>query len=456
MIDDFPGFVRVAERRSRLIRSGSAAAFALLVSGSLYLAATLVSRAHAVSIPPGAIVAGAVFPLLASGAVMIVAFRRRIEPAALLLRLDLALGLPARLSSLAELEGGGSPAIRRRIEAAAAPRLEGWKDGLPIPKWTIFGLAIGFSFVVAGLLFSIRPVPVGTPGVIAPITLPSPSPPVSRAGDETSEPPAPPLPAEAAAEAATTGPEAGYTLSDILSELRISIGPSGAERPASEADLTDLLARIKERLAAEGGLLTDAERAELIAAMATVPPPLTEGINGILTEESPEALGNSIDQLLEEVGSAAVSLTSGGTEGATSPSRSEGEEEGGVGSVGMPEREETGGIPSASPATNEEGRNVPGNGGEGEEEEAPSPPLAEGGTEELLPTPVPGRIGEEGRLDLLLTAGVPIEYGTGSEGGGSISVSFERIDSILSERALSPSAVEAVRKYFETITGGGS
>ncbi|RLE34046.1 hypothetical protein DRJ24_04490, partial [Candidatus Acetothermia bacterium] len=85
-----------------------------------------------------------------------------------------------------------------------------------------------------------------------------------------------------------------------------------------------------------------------------------------------------------------------------------------------------------------------------------SPPLAEGGTEELLPTPVPGRIGEEGRLDLLLTAGVPIEYGTGSEGGGSISVSFERIDSILSERALSPSAVEAVRKYFETITGGGS
>jgi len=65
-------------------------------------------------------------------------------------------------------------------------------------------------------------------------------------------------------------------------------------------------------------------------------------------------------------------------------------------------------------------------------------------------------VGEEGRLDLLLTAGVPIED-RGTEGESRPpAVSFAEIDSILSERSLSPAAVEAVRKYFETITEGGS
>jgi len=445
MIRDFSDFVRSVERRARLIAGGRAAGIVLLTLGSLHLSFSILAHLAGRPIPIALILLGMLVPLLASAVASLVFYRRRIDPAGLLLRLDLSLGLEARLSSLYELRRTGSDAIRRRIEAALPSHIDRWKSGLPIPRRAIASLAVGIGFFIAGGILSLYPAgsafrAEGLPLAAAsadvegtPIT-------ATEGGDDRT----PPL-AEGAEALAPPDREGGYTFSDLLSELRIPpLLLSGTSAPA-EGELSRLLARIEERLSTEGGLLTEAERAELSGAIPAAPLALAEGIGELLAASSPAEVAAAAAQLSRSAASV------GGSDGAAT-----GSEAGAAGgssgrTVGIPESEGESGIPSASP----DGEGLPPGSGRPAEEPtevgAPPPP----GEGDFLTAPVPGIVGEEGKIELFLTAGVPIEYGDGEGSIGKASVSFERIDSILSERSLPPGAVEAVKDYFETITEGG-
>jgi len=454
---DFPDLVSAVERRARRIRGSKAGGFVLLALGNIYFAVSIAIRSAGGTIPIPLAVAGVLIALLVSAASSIVVYLRRIEPAGLLLRLDFALGLPARLSSLHELGEGGSAAIRRRIEAKAALHLKRWREGLPIPRRAVVGSVLGISLLLAGLGLSLLPGGTGpfSANPIQPGSNPAPPPAgaTAPAGKELGG--APPLPDEGDTRG-SSGLQTGYSLAGVIDELRIPLslvqGSTGSVE--AEARVRDLLARIEGRLSAEGGLLTEAERAELEWAIPTASPPVAAAISDLLAAASPAELAARLEELAEAV--EAATLVSGGPEGTAALPQAGGVTEVGGESVGMPETEAASVTPSSSPAISEGEGPFPGSENGGEVPAEGSAPAGEEGPQRFLLAPVPGTIGEEGKIDLLLTAGVPIEEGAGSGNGGSISVSFERIDSILSERSLPPSAVEAVRRYFEAITEGGS
>ena len=69
----------------------------------------------------------------------------------------------------------------------------------------------------------------------------------------------------------------------------------------------------------------------------------------------------------------------------------------------------------------------------------------------------PATIGGQGAFEDFLTGGVPIEIPSdGNAPSLPYVVDFQRIQSILQSRGIGSDAVEAVRKYFKTITEGGS
>jgi len=282
---NFPGFVLAVERRARLIRSGEAGVFILLVLGSLYFAFSISIRLSGSAIPSAPIVAGALIPLLAGGAGCLILYRRRIDPARLLLRLDLALGLEARLSSLQELGEEGSAAIRRRIEATIAPHLDRWRRGLPIPRRAIAGFILGTSFLLAGVALPLFPFGSGpAPGSVARAGVNAASPTAGGAIPNAEKNEGIGSPLVAAVESPSSRRQMEYSLADVIAELRIPLSlTEGATASAeSEARLRELLARIEDRLRSEGGLLTGAERAELEGAIPTAPPPVAEGLADLL------------------------------------------------------------------------------------------------------------------------------------------------------------------------------
>lgn len=452
---DFSDFVLAVERRARLIRSGEGGMLFLVVLSLIYFAFSLSLRLLVSPIPTVPVAVGALIPILAGGTACLIIYRRPLDPARLLLRLDIALGLEARMSSLQELRGGGSPAIRRRIEARIAPHLERWKRGLPIPPRAIVGFILGSSFLLAGLalpLFPFGSVPSLENPAHAEVSASS-QPPGSAAPQAEGREGAASL-AGASVEGAVPLPETGYSLADIIAELQISPSLVGGSTGGvgSETRLQELLAQIEARLRSEGGLLTEAERFQLEGAIPTAGRSAAEGLAGLLAAESPAELAGRLEKLVRTVKSAPS------TTGETGGLNAAGREGGGEGrSVGMPEEGATTTVPSSSSASPEGEGRFPGSegGGEGPAEGAPSPLDEERAGPGLLIARVPGTIGEEGRIDLLLTAGVPIEDRQSEGESGSPAISFAKIDSILSRRSLPPAARETVRKYFEAITQGG-
>ena len=141
---DYSRFLHALESRARKLRGLSVASHAMAIMSLAALGVMIAIRLLRIPFPYWSL-AAFVVPPLAVGAVGY-AFGRSSRPRIphLLLRIDDALGLNARLSSLYELrQRGGSSIFRQRIEAEVRDAATEWRTALPLGRRTILGGSAG-------------------------------------------------------------------------------------------------------------------------------------------------------------------------------------------------------------------------------------------------------------------------------------------------------------------------
>jgi hypothetical protein len=411
----------------------------------------------------------------------------------LLLKVDLALRTEERLSALYELRrrSGGS-VFRDRIEEYLEKRSLRFEKGLALRWHRLAPFALGGALLIGVALLVILP---SNP----PVSLAR-TPPISVATRGTFHPEQPAsepssirpgevVPPKALPQEAEGTPNQG--LEDVLSEIWKTPGSTGTltdttdltnlmeeQRRLSQA-LSDLLSRIEERLKqvqegqGEQAGLTEEERqalSELLSQM--VNPQIRQTLESLLQERDPETLERSIEHVLNLMQDLAGSSQEPGHMPAPAeeewPSE-EGEEQGFAWE--MPDQNQQ--APNAdqqeqNPSEREEAENASqedrlrgdnndpfgGKKQETQEGEGTAPP-------EKVPTLVrqelAGTIGTSGEFEEFLTKGVPLEPGPSEQGAQTpLVVNYETMRVILEERAIPMDAREAVKKYFKTITQGGS
>ncbi len=514
---DYSRFLHALEARARKIRGLTLASLVMAATSFGALAAMAAVRLLRIPVPYWGLAAFALPPLAAASFGYAIGRSRRLRIPHLLLRIDDALGLDARLSSLYELrQRGGNPVFRQRIESEVRVAPAGWRTALPLGRRTILGGSAG-AFCIAlavGLAFVPLPSVPGSPldmleqapaltedsydadshaapstEAIAPLTL--------RTGEE---------PGQEAGVPSLDAPDRDQTLEDVMRDLAgtspgeavlVPIPPDEVEQLArlqSEAmrSINQLLEAIRDRLenspSADASELTEEEREALQRELERggIPPEVQEGLNELMNPPQPRSVEEIVEDLIDQFG--------GGDEGESGTSQG--------GESGLPEStavapnpqgledfldelgqassdEEPGpegGLPAGPddvPGQDSEGEGAPASGerppmigADGVEDPdqlggsagAPGPSAEDEEREPgFIHEQERAKIGSEGSfVSEFATEGVPIEWVPGSNGEeSSPRVSYDRIASILRERGVPEGAIEIVRDYFNAITEGG-
>ena len=458
---DFDGILGRLERRARQSQAVTWGGMMLFVGGLSVLAAASVLRAFSFPLPrPRLIALGVPCVLTAAGYAM--GRLRSVHLPTVLLRADVALGLDARLSTLYQIQHKPAKApFARRIAARLPDEPLNMRRALPVRLWDVILPTAGVILAAAAVVLGSVPVreevvdalPVeATVEGIAVDSAPS----TARADDPLVEDPQP----DGAREVAeSSGPS---DLADILTEIRprgsgeigSADGPSLEDLPSRvrrDTSLEEVLREIQARLALEGGILSPPEVEALKAFESAAPGLLAEGLARVLRAADSEGSLALIADLLadEDLNRQSRNLRLASGEGPLQEDSERYDEEGespalsGTGSDTQPIGSEVVEPPSS-------GR-------------TPAFPLFEGAAEHeedvsVVSVNLPSAIGDEGAYTYYLTKGVPVEpletSRQSDEAGWSFS--YERVASIVSERALPNDVLDTVKAYFERISEGGS
>ena len=432
------------------------------------------------------------FPALASALLVVIPFglgilayafavRRALPLAPLLLRVDFALGLSARLSSLYEISRTNPDSfVFRRLQAETAPRLADWREALPISRAMIARTVVGVLCVGGAMFLSIG---LAVPEEARPDDATRVSETGSRGGSDDAASGAA-LPPDRGTGELTRGSEvssAQHRADEVLADLGLEPGlagpgeraPGAIEEETRRGDaptLEELISAARARVGEDDGEGLSVEEQEALRdAAATFPGPVRRAIEGVLQASSPEETRDALDQLARSVELAKTFPEEEETETSRVDTDQESEKTAdsvpGSALLAAPEDDSGGGLPPApdDAAGDEdapEAADVEGDEGAEPGEEGPPVPV-DVGPESVRPPgfvleKTPSSVGDAGDVKSFLTVGVPLEFETGDEGDVAARVSFERIESIVSSRELAGDVAEMVRKYFEAITEGGT
>ena len=332
---DYSRFLCVIESRARKLRGLSLASHAMAGMSLAALGAMVAVRLLRIPFPYWTL-AAFVLPPLAAGAVGY-AFGHSSQPRIpyLLLRIDDALGLNARLSSLYELrQRGGSSIFRQRIEAEVRDAATEWRTALPVGRRTVLGSSAGACCIAlaVGLAFVPLPSVTGSPLDILEETSTLAQDPLSKDADSPTSPMMPataPLTLKADSEA---GQESGMptldtpahdqTLEDVMRDIfgmspdeavLVPISPDDIEalaRLQSEAisTITRLLEQIRDRLEnsppSDPPELTEEELEALQRELdrGGLPPEVQEGLDELMNPPQPRSVEEIVEQLIEQFG----------------------------------------------------------------------------------------------------------------------------------------------------------
>jgi len=473
------------ERRTRRLRALSTGALFLFAAAFTALLATLILRflVRLDRLPPFLVVLLAAMPILLGAVAYVILIRRTQSLAPLLLRIDFALDLGARLSSLHEV-AKTSPGsyVFRRLEAEVGPGLAEWRKALPVSRRFVATGAVGAACIAMTILLNTailggdaHPDPSG----LSPDASISETSPVTVLDEIDEDRPAE-TPGGIAPGDDETGREVArdYRLDDVLAELRLEAAAAAGGDPAhgaiefdndAEDDLLEeLIAQLRTRLRSDQSDLTVEEQESLREAAASFSAPVQRALEDVLAASTPAETQDAIETLAAAVelsktfpqreaeGTSRVSTDQEPTE---DPSPVPG-----TAALALPEDDSEGGLPQsgddiaaedeASERADEDEAETAEPGDEG----PPVPIDVEPGSLQpagfVLERP-PSTVGEEGEVKSFLTAGVPLEFETDEDTTGA-RVSFDRIESIAASRDLPADVVEIVRSYFESITEGGT
>ena len=388
-----------------------------------------------------------------------------------LLRADVALGLDARLSTLYQIRDKPAKApFASRIAARLSRESLDLRRALPVRPRDVTLLVAGAALAAAAI--ALGNVPVRNEAVDAlpaepiaggSVAVDDSAPPTTWAGDPMEQD----LALDGTGEAAVSS--APSALADILAEIRPpgsvatgSVdGPSLEDLPSrvrSGKSLDEVLREIQERLALEGGVLSASEVEALQAFRNAAPTPLADSLARILDEADGETSLTLIGDLLADEDfrrqSENLHLASGEGLPQEDLERIDEERESpalaseGPSAVSGPE-------PDARPVGSETAEPP-------SSDRIPTFPLFEGATEHegdvsVVGVKLPSAIGDEGAYTYYLTKGVPVEPPPASAQSDTAgwSFSYEKVDSIVSERALPNDVLDTVRAYFKRISEGG-
>ena len=496
---DFSRFLCLVERRARRIAGLRRAGPLLAVAAAIVLATqTFLLGVARLSLGwrVGTCIAAA---LVAAGLVVYLAYRRRkVRLPRLLLRIDQALGLEARVSSLYELRRtAGNRALRSRIEGLVGERLTGWQRGLP---WGRLGWATSLAGVLltAGIL-ALSTVPAPAIEAVGPTDMAEPSitrttvseqQPISASTERprtaSAEPSRDPMnPVET-----TTGQDVRLeddlasmggldTPDTLLGDMRMDeVGELLARQRDAARALSEMLEEMRERMQREGGGLTQEEEQQLREQMNQgLSPEAEQALRDLLSQTDPEALQDLIDEMTQNLSGAAAEESPDEPDGQDEqPSLaidldtpddweapSQGDEA--SDSLDTPQDENGSGSEPKSEGSDKESASEPGPDGDdpryAENAGSEGIDVEEEGTEEeeasFLSEETPFTIGDEGEFSDFLSKGVPIEPATDMTAGSVLdAISYEQIDALLGARSLTPETMDTVRDYFTRITQGGS
>jgi len=473
--------VAAIERRVRRLSAAATAGVALLIPAAAAAVAAVAVALFTVSSTARLSVALAALGIPSVAAVLGFAFRMR-RPSRLaqaLLRVDVSLGLDARLSSLHEVAKTAPDSfIFRRLEADVSLRLDQWRKALPVSARTVATYATGATCVVLAVVLSTLLQP--------PHTTADPTDRESIAGevrgaDGHDEPTNPSVDGAIGDAPTTTGAddaadEAERRIDDVLADLGLEGAPAdgGGDPGAVELGARDdaatfdaLIASLHERLGASGAKLTIDEQNALREAATDAPAPVRQAIEDVLSASSDAERREALETLVASVETPRDASQDEPVASSRVSTEQEPDDEAatiaGDQLLAGLEEESAGGIPpalegdAAEDATRE--ARTPGSEDAEAGDEGPPVPAEEDSGERAPGSYVlertPTAIGDDGEVKSYLTTGVPLEF---AEEGTATSarVSYEQIESIVAMRELSPEAALIVRTYFEAITEGGS
>jgi len=473
--------VAAIERRLRRLAAATTAGVALLVPAAAAAVAAVAVPLSVVS-PTARLVVGLaalVVPPVAGVLGFAAGSRRTPRLAQALLQIDASLELDARLSSLHEVAKTAPDSfIFRRLEADVSPHLDRWRKALPVPARTVAALVAGAACVaLAVVLSAVLPPPHATSGRMDRVSTAEevrgtdrPDETIDSSvdggiGDERSS--------SASADEAT---ETDGRLDHVLADLGLEAAPGDGNARAPGAvelgvndgpTLDELVASLRDRLGTDGTDLTVEEQSALREASTDAPAPVRQAIEDVLAASSDAERRDALDALVTSVETPEAAPQEETVASSRVTTEQEPDDEtatiAGEQLLAGLEEESAGGIPPAleGDAAEDATREARAPGAEDAEAGDEGPPVA---AEEDAGAPAPGSyalertptaIGDEGDVKSYLTTGVPLEFA--EEGRAAAArVSYERIESIVASRELSPEAAQIVRTYFEAITEGGS
>lgn len=364
-----------------------------------------------------------ILPAILSLAVAALAARRPVHAPAALFEFDRRVGSEARASSLlALIRQGRTGYFRDRLLQAVERESVGWKRLYWPSLKTLASIAVGALLVAAvGVLLTIdRPAPEAVP----PVRI--------RVPDDVDVADAPPETDDSAVEAAE--PDPTNWIAEALDDL-IGARESATEPEVPEgfdpAEVESYTRSLIEELRREGARPLDPEELDRLSSFVDrTPLDLSDALEAVLLEEDPEEILEQLDLIAAYANQQSL----------LAQTVEEREEE----QSADPEQPLT---PPSSTAGGEDPLH-PVSGFEDAGEETPG----------LVEAPLPSEVGETGEIFEYITGGVPIEYS--AEDGGApeiqdLTVDYERVQTILTTRALPQDAFETVRRYFELVSSGG-
>ena len=470
---DFGAIVGHLERRARRSRALRWGGMMLLVGGVTVLAAAWTLRALSFPLPRPWMIALGV-PCLLAAAGYAIGRLRSVHVPTVLLRADVALDLDARLSTLYQIQDEPTKApFASRIAARLPGGPLDLRRAFPVRPRDVILLMAGTALATAAIVLGNVPVRneavdalSAEPIASGSVAVDDPAPSATWAGDPTRQDPDQGV----AGEVAGSSSPSALALADILAEIRPrgsgetgrAGGPDLEDLPSrvrSDRTLEEVLQEIQRRLASEGGTLSMSEVETLRGFRNVASSPLADRLERILDAADSETSLALITDLLadEPLRSQSRNLHLGSGEGLPQEDLERSDEGGQSSAVtgdsspalsGLAPEDEPAGSDMAEPSSSDR---------------IPAFPLFEGATEHegdivVAGVDLPSAIGDEGAYNYYLTKGVPIEPLSTSDRSGRTdwSFSYERIDSIVSERALSNDVADTVKAYFKRISEGGS
>lgn len=473
-MSDSGGLFRMLRRLEIRRTARSAAAVAFLGGAVVSVAATWAFVLARASLPPALLALAFALPGFVALAGFWLKSRTHPDLPAVLLRLDLHLGLDARLSSLFELESRpGEPnphaaRLLREIQSRTPRWTQAFRPSRRVIACFVAGAGLFVALAVAApLALSVRSTaPEASPETASGLVAGDGIAPLADTAEPATQPSVTPEPDSDATERPKSTPEgttqsAGVELVDLLAELR---GRAGREAvvdaeeetgppPDGASTRADALESLVQRLSAASGPMSEDELQSLREAIASRDDALAAAVDKLLANDEPSTLREDVLSLLDkpEAPQSEVARADSPRVDEVKPEESATQDDGAQVDA-----------PSAAAAANagtevgDAGSSSDGTlGGESGTGEA-SPPEPSPFDSRFVAVAPPSAVGSTGPVIEYLTRGVPIE-GDGSESStpGVPAIDFARVDSIMSARSVPAEALQTIRSYFERITRGG-